>query len=66
MLASLQCGTLQGVAACHAIGERVWVRRHPSYDLDVGLVVGHAAGQGVDDDGGYWYVIRPSGQLVTD
>jgi predicted lipoprotein with Yx(FWY)xxD motif/catechol 2,3-dioxygenase-like lactoylglutathione lyase family enzyme len=25
---------------------------------------GHAAGQGADDDGGYWYVIRPSGQIV--
>ena len=25
---------------------------------------GHAAGQGVDDDGGYWYVMRPSGQIV--
>ena len=26
---------------------------------------GHAAGQGKDDDGGYWYVIRPSGQIVS-
>ena len=25
---------------------------------------GHAAGQGADDDGGYWYAIRPSGQIV--
>jgi predicted lipoprotein with Yx(FWY)xxD motif len=25
---------------------------------------GHAAGQGKDDDGGYWYVMRPSGQVV--
>ena len=25
---------------------------------------GHAAGQGADDDGGYWYVMRPSGQIV--
>jgi predicted lipoprotein with Yx(FWY)xxD motif len=25
---------------------------------------GHAAGQGKDDDGGYWYVMRPSGQIV--
>lgn len=25
---------------------------------------GHAAGQGADDDGGYWYVMRPSGQTV--
>ena len=23
-----------------------------------------AAGQGADDDGGYWYVMRPSGQIV--
>jgi predicted lipoprotein with Yx(FWY)xxD motif len=25
---------------------------------------GHAAGQGADDDGGYWYVIRPAGEIV--
>ena len=25
---------------------------------------GHAAGQGKYDDGGYWYVMRPSGQIV--
>jgi predicted lipoprotein with Yx(FWY)xxD motif len=24
----------------------------------------HAAGQNADDDGGYWYVMRPSGQVV--
>ena len=24
-----------------------------------------AAGQGVDADGGYWYVLRPSGEVVT-
>jgi len=24
---------------------------------------GHAAGQGADNDGGYWYVMRPSGQI---
>jgi predicted lipoprotein with Yx(FWY)xxD motif len=24
----------------------------------------HASGQGLDADGGYWYVIRPSGQIV--
>jgi predicted lipoprotein with Yx(FWY)xxD motif len=26
---------------------------------------GHAAGQGKDDDGGPWYVMRPSGQIVV-
>jgi hypothetical protein len=26
---------------------------------------GHAAGQGKDDDGGPWYVLRPSGQIVV-
>ena len=26
---------------------------------------GHAAGQGKNDDGGYWYVMRPSGQIVS-
>lgn len=25
---------------------------------------GRAAGQGADDDGGYWYVMRPSGQII--
>ncbi|MDR0343376.1 MAG: hypothetical protein LBI49_09665 [Nocardiopsaceae bacterium] len=25
---------------------------------------GRAAGQGANDDGGYWYVMRPSGQIV--
>jgi len=25
---------------------------------------GRAAGQGADDDGGYWFVMRPSGQIV--
>lgn len=24
----------------------------------------HASGQGVDADGGYWYVMRPSGEIV--
>jgi len=27
---------------------------------------GQAAGQGADDDGGYWYVIRPSGQTISN
>jgi predicted lipoprotein with Yx(FWY)xxD motif len=26
---------------------------------------GHAAGQGKDDDGGSWFVMRPSGQIVS-
>jgi predicted lipoprotein with Yx(FWY)xxD motif len=26
---------------------------------------GHVAGEGKTDDGGYWYVIRPSGQIVS-
>jgi predicted lipoprotein with Yx(FWY)xxD motif len=26
---------------------------------------GHAAGQGKDADGGYWYAMRPSGQIVS-
>ena len=26
---------------------------------------GHAAGQGKNDDGGYWYVMRPSGQILS-
>jgi predicted lipoprotein with Yx(FWY)xxD motif len=27
---------------------------------------GHAAGQGENDDGGYWYAMRPSGQIVRN
>jgi predicted lipoprotein with Yx(FWY)xxD motif len=27
---------------------------------------GHAAGQGENDDGGYWYAMYPSGQIVRD
>ena len=27
---------------------------------------GHATGQGVDDDGGDWYVLRPSGQILAN
>jgi len=29
-----------------------------------GTAPGPADGQGADDDGGYWYVMRPSGQIV--
>ena len=27
---------------------------------------GHAAGQGENDDGGYWYTMRPTGQIVRN
>jgi hypothetical protein len=37
----------------------------PLYTYPGDADLGHAAGQGADDDGGYWYVIRPSGQIVS-
>ena len=32
--------------------------------ITVNAAPGHAAGQGSDDDGGYWYVMRPTGQIA--
>jgi len=47
-------------------GGRVVTYDHwPLYTYLGDAAPGHAAGQGEDDDGGYWYVIRPSGQIVA-
>lgn len=45
-------------------GRVVTYRGWPLYTYLGDAAPGHAAGQGEDDDGGYWYVIRPSGQIV--
>jgi predicted lipoprotein with Yx(FWY)xxD motif len=36
----------------------------PLYTYLGDAAAGHAAGQAADDDGGDWYVLRPSGQIV--
>jgi hypothetical protein len=35
----------------------------PLYTYLGDAVPGRAAGQGSDDDGGYWYLMRPSGHI---
>jgi predicted lipoprotein with Yx(FWY)xxD motif len=42
----------------------VTYRGWPLYTYLGDSAPGHAAGQGDDDDGGYWYVMRSSGQIV--
>jgi hypothetical protein len=42
----------------------VTYRGWPLYTYLGDAVPGRAAGQGEDDDGGYWSVMRPSGQIV--
>jgi hypothetical protein len=36
----------------------------PLYTYLGDVSAGHAAGQGKDEDSGYWYLMRPSGQIV--
>ena len=45
-------------------GRVVTYRGWPLYTYLGDASPGHAAGQGSDDDGGDWYVMRPSGQIV--
>ena len=45
-------------------GRVVTYRGWPLYTYLGDASPGQAVGQGVNDDGGYWYVIRPSGQIV--
>jgi predicted lipoprotein with Yx(FWY)xxD motif len=47
-------------------GRVVTYRGWPLYTYLGDASPGHAAGQGANDDGGYWYVMRPSGQIVGD
>jgi predicted lipoprotein with Yx(FWY)xxD motif len=45
-------------------GRVVTYRGWPLYTYLGDAAPGHAAGQGADDDGGYWWAMRPSGQIV--
>jgi predicted lipoprotein with Yx(FWY)xxD motif len=45
-------------------GRVVTYRGWPLYTYLGDASPGHAAGQGADDDGGCWYVMSPSGQVV--
>ena len=55
---------LLGTAPDPGGGRVVTYHGWPLYTYLGDAVPGHAAGQGSDDDGGYWYVMRPSGQIV--
>jgi predicted lipoprotein with Yx(FWY)xxD motif len=50
-------------AAHDVTGRVVTYHGWPLYTCLGDASPGHAAGQGKDDDG-YWYVMRPSGQIV--
>jgi predicted lipoprotein with Yx(FWY)xxD motif len=56
---------LLGTAPDPGGGRVVTYHGWPLYTYLGDAAPGHAAGQGKDDDGGYWYVIRPSGQIVS-
>ena len=55
---------LLGTAPNPGGGRVVTYRGWPLYTYLGDAAPGHAAGQGADDDGGYWYVMHPSGQIV--
>jgi predicted lipoprotein with Yx(FWY)xxD motif len=55
---------LLGTALNPGGGRIVTYRGWPLYTYLGDAGPGHAVGQGEDDDGGYWYVMRPSGQIV--
>ena len=51
--------------AMRAHGRVITYQGWPLYTYLGDASPGHAAGQGKNDDGGYWYVMRPSGQIVS-
>jgi len=53
-------GTAQNPGGGRVVTYHGW----PLYTYLGDATAGQAAGQRVDDDGGYWYVMRPSGQVV--
>ena len=55
---------LLGTAPNPGGGRVVTYHGWPLYTYLGDAAAGQAAGQGADDDGGYWYVMRPSGQIV--
>ncbi len=54
-------GTMPGSGGGRVVTYRGW----PLYTYLGDASPGHAAGQGKNDDGGSWYVMRPSGQIVS-
>ena len=55
---------LLGTAPNPGGGRAVTYHGWPLYTYLGDADPGHADGQGADDDGGYWYVMRPSGQIA--
>ena len=55
---------LLGTAPNPGGGRVVTYHGWPLYTYLGDAAPGHASGQGTDDDGGYWYVMRPSGQIA--
>ena len=55
---------LLGTAPNPGGGRVVTYHGWPLYTYLGDAAPGHAAGQGANDDGGYWYVMRPSGQIA--
>ena len=55
---------LLGTAPNPGGGRVVTYHGWPLYTYLGDAVAGQAAGQGADDDGGYWYAMRPSGQIL--
>ena len=54
-------GTVPGPDGSRVVTYHGW----PLYTYLGDASPGHAAGQGKNDDGGYWYVMRPSGKIVS-
>jgi len=55
---------LLGTAPNPGGGRVVTYHGWPLYTYLGDATPGQPAGQGADDDGGYWYVMRPSGQIL--
>jgi predicted lipoprotein with Yx(FWY)xxD motif len=55
---------LLGTAPNPGGGRVVTYHGWPLYTYLGDAAPGQAVGQGADDDGGYWYVMRPSGQIL--
>ena len=59
-----QATRLLGTAPNPGGGRVVTYRGWPLYTFLGDAAPGDATGQAADDDGGYWYVMRPAGQIV--
>jgi predicted lipoprotein with Yx(FWY)xxD motif len=55
---------LLGLDADPAGGRVVTYHGWPLYTYTADVYAGQTTGQGIDLNGGYWYLIRPSGQVV--